>query len=101
MTEEQTPEQTEQHLGLAGKTAHAFIQSPLTPLLLFGFLAMGLMGLLMTPRQEDPQISVPMVDIFVSYQGATSEHGSDQVAVAPQSGDFSIHPGERKDQGSG
>lgn len=81
MTEQQSSEQTEPHLGLAGKTARAFIQSPLTPLLLFGFLAMGVMGLMMTPRQEDPQISVPMVDIFVSYPGATSEQVSNQVAV--------------------
>lgn len=81
MTEQKSPEHTEQHLGLAGKTAHAFIQSPLTPLLLFGFLAMGMMGLMMTPRQEDPQISVPMVDIFVSYPGATSEQVANQIAV--------------------
>jgi len=37
---------------------------------LHGDDADGLMGLLVTPRQEDPQISVPMVDIFVSYPGA-------------------------------
>lgn len=81
MTEQQSSDQADQDLGLAGKTAAAFIQSPLTPLLLFGFLAMGLMGLMMTPRQEDPQISVPMVDIFVSYPGATSEQVANQVAV--------------------
>ena len=81
MTEQQSPGLAEEDLGLAGKTARSFIQSPLTPLLLFGFLAMGLMGMIMTPRQEDPQISVPMVDIFVSYPGATSEQVTNQVAV--------------------
>ncbi len=65
-------------LGLAGRTARAFIHSPLSPLLFFAMLAMGVLGLLLTPRQEDPQISVPMVDVFVSYPGASSE----QVASA-------------------
>jgi len=60
-------------LGVAGTMAKAFIHSPLSPLFLFACLAMGIMGLLMTPRQEDPQISVPMVDIFVQYPGASSE----------------------------
>ena len=81
MAEQQTSANNDQHLGLAGKTARTFIRSPLTPLLLFGFLAMGLMGLMMTPRQEDPQISVPMIDIFVSYPGASSEQVANQVAV--------------------
>jgi len=36
-------------------------------------LAMGILGLFLTPRQEDPQISVPMVDIFVQYPGASSD----------------------------
>lgn len=60
-------------LGLAGRMAKAFIHSPLSPLLFFAMLAMGVIGLVFTPRQEDPQISVPMVDIFVSYPGASSE----------------------------
>ena len=60
-------------LGLAGNLAKMFINSPLSPLLLVGCLALGLMGLVLTPRQEDPQISVPMVDIFFSYPGASAE----------------------------
>ncbi len=62
---------------MAGKLAKGFIASPLTPLLLFACLALGIVGLILTPRQEDPQISVPMVDIFFSYHGASS----DQVAA--------------------
>ncbi|MGN7612888.1 efflux RND transporter permease subunit [Magnetococcales bacterium HHB-1] len=65
--------QTNSNLGVAGKMARAFIQSPLSPLFLFASLAMGLLGLVLTPRQEDPQISVPMVDIFVRYTGASSQ----------------------------
>ncbi len=60
-------------LGIAGHTARYFINSPLTPMLYIGMLAMGLMGLIFTPRQEDPQISVPMIDIMVAYPGASSE----------------------------
>ncbi len=58
--------------GLAGTLAKAFINSPLAPLLLFAFLALGALGLVMTPRQEDPQISVPMIDIFFTYPGASA-----------------------------
>jgi multidrug efflux pump subunit AcrB len=61
-----------QRLGLAGGLAQQFIDSPLSPLLLLAFLFLGILGLLFTPRQEDPEISVPMVDIFVSYPGASA-----------------------------
>ncbi len=61
------------HLGVAGNMAKMFIHSPLSPLLLFACLGMGILGLIFTPRQEDPQISVPMVDIFVHYPGASAE----------------------------
>ncbi|MCE1237024.1 MAG: efflux RND transporter permease subunit [Hyphomicrobiales bacterium] len=59
-------------VGLAGRTARAFIESPLTPLLLIAFFLIGTLGMLVTPREEDPQISVPMVDVFVAFPGATS-----------------------------
>jgi multidrug efflux pump subunit AcrB len=62
----------DQHLGLAGKLARFFINSPLSPLLLVASLALGLAGLALTPRQEDPQISVPMIDIFFQYSGTSA-----------------------------
>ncbi len=65
-----TEEQNDEHLGLAGNLTRAFINSPLSPLLFVAMLFLGLIGLAVTPRQEDPQISVPMVDIFVQYPGA-------------------------------
>ena len=72
-----TPVNYDAHsLGIAGRTARLFITSPVTPMLLMVALLVGLVGLLFTPRQEDPQISVPMIDVFVSYEGATA----DQVA---------------------
>ncbi len=61
------------HLGIAGRMAQQFINSPVTPLLMVAALGIGLLGLFFTPRQEDPKISVPMVDIFVEYPGASAE----------------------------
>ncbi len=72
----------EDELGLAGRTARVFIRSPLSPLFYFSMLLMGLLGLVLTPRQEDPQISVPMVDIFVQYPGASAEQVS-SLAIQP------------------
>ncbi|MBA4207316.1 MAG: multidrug transporter AcrB [Polymorphum sp.] len=56
-------------LGLSGHLTAAFIASPLTPLLLFASLIVGLISLATLPREEEPQISVPMVDILVSADG--------------------------------
>ena len=79
-------------LGLAGKTARAFIHSPLSPLLFLAMLAMGILGLMATPRQEDPQISVPMVDIFLQYPGASAEQVA-AMAVDPLERIMSEIPG--------
>ncbi|MEJ2645156.1 MAG: efflux RND transporter permease subunit [Gammaproteobacteria bacterium] len=59
--------------GLAGHMAHTFVRSPVTPLLYLAALLFGLIGFLVVPYQENPQISVPFVDIFVQYPGASSE----------------------------
>ncbi|MBN9023811.1 MAG: efflux RND transporter permease subunit, partial [Rhizobiales bacterium] len=60
-------------LGLAGRLTSAFINSPLTPLLLLASLALGLVALVTLPREEEPQISVPMVDIHVAADGLRAE----------------------------
>jgi len=60
-------------LGLAGRITHAFIVSPLTPLLLLAALAFGVIALMTLPREEEPQISVPMVDIHVRADGLKAE----------------------------
>lgn len=70
------------HLGIAGRTAKAFIRSPLSPMIYMAMMLMGLMGLFFTPRQEDPQIEVPMVDIFVQYPGAEALQVSN-MAIRP------------------
>ncbi len=56
-------------LGISGFLTKAFIRSPLTPLLLMASLAMGLIALAVIPREEEPQISVPMVDVMVRTDG--------------------------------
>ncbi|MFA7429461.1 MAG: efflux RND transporter permease subunit [Rhodospirillaceae bacterium] len=56
-------------LGISGTITKAFITSPLTPLLLLASLAVGLIALVQLPREEEPQISVPMVDIMIEANG--------------------------------
>ena len=56
-------------LGLSGALTRTFINSPLTPLLLLASAVVGLIALLALPREEEPQISVPMVDIVVTANG--------------------------------
>jgi multidrug efflux pump subunit AcrB len=60
-------------LGIAGRLTRAFIASPLTPLFLLAALALGLIALVTLPREEEPQISVPMVDIHVAANGLKAE----------------------------
>lgn len=57
--------------GLSGNIAKAFIQSKLTILLMIAFLLIGGYSTLLIPREEEPQIDVPMADIFLRYPGAT------------------------------
>ncbi len=57
--------------GIAGRLAEAFIHSKLTPLVVLASLALGLLALVALPREEEPQIIVPMVDVFVQMPGAS------------------------------
>ncbi len=81
-------------LGMAGSIAKMFIHSPLTPLLLIMCLALGAMGLILTPRQEDPQISVPIADIFFQFPGASAQQVS-SLATDPLERMMSEIPGVR------
>jgi multidrug efflux pump subunit AcrB len=58
-------------LGLAGRLAATFIPSKLTPLFIIGAMALGAFAIIALPREEEPQIIVPMVDVFVSLPGAS------------------------------
>src|SRR5512137_894447 len=65
--------------GISGRIARAFILSKLTPLLVIAALLLGLFAVLVTPREEEPQILVPMFDVFVSYPGASSKEVEERV----------------------
>jgi multidrug efflux pump subunit AcrB len=70
------------HLGFAGKVARAFIDSKLTPLIVVAALLLGLYAVLVTPREEEPQIVVPMIDIYLPMPGSTPKEVEERV-VAP------------------
>ena len=74
-----TPEPV--NLGLSGRLTRATIQSPLTPLLLLAALVIGLLSLLAIPREEEPQISVPMVDIQVMAPGLAAADAVELVGI--------------------
>ena len=57
--------------GAAGQLAAAFINSKLTPLFIAASLALGALAIVALPREEEPQIIVPMVDVLVEMPGAT------------------------------
>jgi multidrug efflux pump subunit AcrB len=66
-------------MGIAGKIANTFIKSKLTPLIVISSLIIGLFAIVVTPREEEPQIIVPMMDVFVSYTGASAEEVEERV----------------------
>ncbi|HOT74548.1 MAG TPA: efflux RND transporter permease subunit [Candidatus Wallbacteria bacterium] len=63
--------ETQEHAGFAGGLAKGFIDSKLTPLIILLSLLLGLFAVVMTPREEEPQIVVPMIDVFVQMPGAS------------------------------
>lgn len=67
-------------IGLSGKIASSFLQSKLTPLLVIAFLLAGSFAVFTTPREEEPQIVVPMIDIFVPFPGASAQETEERVA---------------------
>ena len=69
-------------LGFAGKFAHAFIDSKLTPLIIVASILLGVGAVLMLPREEEPQIIVPMIDIFVQMPGASAKEVEERVDKA-------------------
>ncbi len=60
-------------IGTAGKIARFFIDSKLTPLVIIASILLGIAAVIALPREEEPQIIVPMIDIFVQMPGASSK----------------------------
>ena len=66
-------------IGIAGKLAGAFIQSKLTPLIVAASILLGIGAVVMLPREEEPQIIVPMVDVMVQMPGSTAREVEERV----------------------
>ena len=73
--------QSSHSLRLAGRIAHSFIDSKLTPLVIVGALMLGAFSILKTPREEEPQIVVPMLDVFVQMPGASPDEVAQRVSL--------------------
>jgi multidrug efflux pump subunit AcrB len=66
-------------LGLAGRLARAFIDSKLTPLIIAAAVLLGVGAVFLLPREEEPQIIVPMIDVFVQMPGASAKEVEERV----------------------
>jgi len=65
--------------GLAGRMARAFINSKLTPLLVITSVLLGAFAVVMLPREEEPQIKVPMIDVMVAMPGTGAREVEERV----------------------
>ena len=59
-------------LGISGSIARRFLASQITPLLALAGLLLGLFAVLITPREEEPQINVTFANVFIAFPGASS-----------------------------
>ncbi|HPF25632.1 MAG TPA: efflux RND transporter permease subunit [Steroidobacteraceae bacterium] len=67
-------------LGLSGRLAQFFLSNSMTPLLAVAALLLGLFAVLVTPREEEPQINVTFANVFIPFPGASSEQVENLVA---------------------
>ncbi len=65
--------------GVAGRVARMFVDSKLTPLLIVASVLLGLAAVVLLPREEEPQIKVPMIDVMVSMPGAGAREVAERV----------------------
>ncbi len=70
-----------QDLGIAGKLAHTFLNSKLTPLFIVASLVIGAFAIAVIPREEEPQILVPMLDITTAMPGASPAEVEQRVTL--------------------
>jgi len=68
-------------LGMAGRLARTFIDSRLTPLVVVASALLGIFAIVATPREEEPQIIVPMMDVFVQMPGAGAKEVEERVTI--------------------
>ncbi len=65
--------------GVAGRIARMFVDSKLTPLLIVASVLLGLASVVLLPREEEPQIKVPMIDVMVAMPGASAREVAERV----------------------
>ncbi len=66
-------------LGFSGRMARLFIDSRLTPIIIISSILLGILAVILLPREEEPQIKVPMVDVMVAMPGATTAEVENRV----------------------
>ena len=69
------------HAGFAGRLAQAFVNSKLTPLGIIASLLLGILAVVLLPREEEPQIKVPMIDVIVAMPGATPKEVEERMTI--------------------
>ena len=72
-------------MGISGLTAKTFQNNPITPLFGVLIILMGLFAILVTPKEEDPQINVTMVDVFLSAPGLSAKEIEQQIVTPAES----------------
>jgi len=71
----------EPRYGIAGRLARPFLRSKLTPVIVLSSILLGLLAVSLTPREEEPQIVVPMVDVIVPFPGASPSEVESQLVT--------------------
>ncbi len=66
---------------IVDKITRAFVDSKITPLIVIASILLGLFSVIATPREEEPQIKVPMFDVFVSMPGASAKEVEQRVTI--------------------
>lgn len=66
---------------IVDKITRAFVDSKITPLIVIASILLGLFSVIATPREEEPQIKVPMFDVFVSFPGASAKEVEERITI--------------------
>ncbi|WP_320044923.1 efflux RND transporter permease subunit [uncultured Desulfobacter sp.] len=75
------PHKLPEHQGFAGRLAATFVESKLTVIGIFASLLLGFMAIIMLPREEEPQIKVPMIDVMVAMPGAGAKEVEQRLSI--------------------
>ena len=68
-------------MGISGRIARTFLHSQMTPLLALVAILLGLFAVMVTPREEEPQINVTMANVLIAYPGASAQDVANTVST--------------------